>query len=145
MNFGWNPMYMMNGPSDQFYSRQMCLWLKEDRKEMVVWRCDDDVSTKWLLDHSKSMRGFSWTVLTTAILWARFSLNGPTPASQFQSEVSFDTRECSFLCITRECVEPKRFKGERIMEWSSIKSRSETDWKCMVKLEDEIVWRWQTI
>ena len=66
----------MVGLKDEFYPIQTCLLLKEGNKEALVWWYALVLSTEQLLDHSKSMKEFNWTMLTTAVLWTRPSLHG---------------------------------------------------------------------
>ena len=51
----------MDGPKNGFYPIQMCLWLKEDNNEALVWWYVRVSSTKSLLDYLKSMNKLNWS------------------------------------------------------------------------------------
>lgn len=53
-NLAWHPAGLMDGSKDGFYPMLICLWLKEDSKETVVWWYWLELSTKPLLNQWNS-------------------------------------------------------------------------------------------
>ena len=131
----------MNGSKGLILSISEVLVAKESNMEAGAWWYGLELSTKPLLDHSKSMKELNWIALSIMIIWPGLSFHGASLSLSVKCVFMYDNALSRVSKLTCEFFEHKRFTGEKIMEWLTLSP----DQNHTVSCEDKVIWRWQTI
>ena len=127
-----------HGPDSRFHPIQMCLWLKEGNKEVLMWWTrivDQAIIEPFQVDKGVKLSSANYfNFMDKSFAWYK------SQSCSFKVKCVFmrDNAPSLVLKLTCEFFE-LRYVLERRM--ATIKFRSEFIWNSMVNCEDEILWR----